>query len=436
AVIGDGSEAPESPARWAVIDGLATLADRSLVTVSADDPPRYRLLDTMRAFARQAMAETDGEFEAVRRQHARALTAWFMRYTPSDVATQLYMADIENAREAIGWARVHDLHQAALLTARAARISTFYVWRNECTQWLRALQPAMVSSAGQALPAEVQATWWTEMARTATFLGDPQARTAARRALALWQPLQQPMQALFAAVVWVRSIEQAGDELDEACAALQAQAAATPPPTARERFWLLGALTKAALVRGDDAAVLEGRLAEVTLGQELGSDDLVETAESNVVNTLNALQRHAEAAERGRVLLSRIDRRNRDENANLPWVLAGLLEALTDIGRLDEARALVPRACAVSRRFNALAPLPSMPWLAASQGRFEAAARLVGHVRQRFEARGATPDRGENGLLERAWQAAEQALGAAQVDGLLRLGRALDEDAAAALAAG
>ena len=46
----------EHVGRWDVIDGLATLADRSLVVVNGDDPPRYRLLETMRAYALEQLA--------------------------------------------------------------------------------------------------------------------------------------------------------------------------------------------------------------------------------------------------------------------------------------------------------------------------------------------------------------------------------------------
>ena len=434
--LAEGPGAPDDARRWQIIDGLAALADRSLLAVSADDPPRYRLLDTMRAFALQALAAAPGELETARRQHAAAMAALFMRYSPGDDALgALCLAEMENAREAIAWARTHALNLAVQITARGTRLSTFDVWRNECTQWLRALQPAMESAAGLSLPAELQAAWWTEMARTSTFLADPQASAAARRALALWQPLQQPTQALFAAVAWVRAIAEPGAELDQACAALQAQAAAMPAPSTRERIWLLGALTKAALVRGDHEAVLAGRLAEVQLARELGSDDMADTAESNVVNALNWLHRHAEAITRGTALLARIDLRNGDANANLPWVLCGLLEALIQIGRLAEARALVPRACAAGQRFATLTILPWLPLLAALQGRFEAAARLVGHVRHRFESHGVSYDAGDVQVLERAQRMAEGTLDGARVDALMRQGQGLDDDAAAALAA-
>jgi len=437
ATMGEPGSAADGAARWPLIDALGVLVDRSLVSVSATDPPRYRLLDTLRAFALQALAASAGEHDLVRRRHADAVAALFTRYEPGDSAVEaLCMAEMENAREAIDWAREHHLAQAARITPRAARVSTFHVWRNECTQWLHALQPAMSSAAGLALPAALQAAWWTELARTASFQGDAGASAVARRALGLWQPLQQPSQALFAAVVWVRAVTRPGAELDEACAALQAQAAALPAASARERFLLHGALTKAALVRGDQPAVLEGRLAEMALARELGSQDMVDAAESNVVIALNALQRHADAAERGRALLARIDARRADTSANLPWVMSGLLEALVESGQLTEAQALVPRLFTLWRRFGALTVLPILPRLLVAQGRTEAAARLHGHVQHAFASRGVTPGGGDDLLLAEAARALQAALGSGRAQSLMDEGGSLDDDAAQALAIG
>ena len=63
---------------WGVLDALTVLIERSLVVpVGIDDgrtPPRYRLLDSPRAFARELLAAA-GEAEAVAERHARAVVA-------------------------------------------------------------------------------------------------------------------------------------------------------------------------------------------------------------------------------------------------------------------------------------------------------------------------------------------------------------------------
>ncbi|HSW24874.1 MAG TPA: hypothetical protein VLJ62_19080, partial [Burkholderiaceae bacterium] len=65
-----------------------------------------------------------------------------------------------------------------------------------------------------------------------------------------------------ATLIWVRTIAVADAELEEACAELQAQHAALPDLPPLERLSVLGALVKAAVIRGDHAAVLAGREAE------------------------------------------------------------------------------------------------------------------------------------------------------------------------------
>lgn len=76
-VVADPTGAGELDA-WAVLDVLALLVDNSLVTVlhghdSAE--PRYRLLDSPRAYAPERLKET-GEEAALRRLHMQAVALW------------------------------------------------------------------------------------------------------------------------------------------------------------------------------------------------------------------------------------------------------------------------------------------------------------------------------------------------------------------------
>ncbi len=432
--------AAEGPdARWDVIDQLATLVDRSLVVVSAEDPPRYRLLETLRAYALAQLDEA-GEALALRARHAAALLALYMRHEPGDTALQaLCTAEMENAREAVSWAALHELGTAARLSARVTRVATFTVWRYEAFGWLQALEVAMEAAMeqppGQALPAEVQAAWWTELGRVLFIGGQARANAVARRALSLWRPLQQPRQALFAAVACVRSHLEPGPGLDEACAELQALGDSIPDLSPRERLWMEGALVAAARSRRDFSAVLAGRLAEMGLAQQQGWRAEAEAAESNVVDTLNLLGRHAEAAERGGALLRRIDGRDGDANGNLPWVLNGLMVALIQRDRLDEARALVPRALVCGQRFGTLVCRPTLALLAAAGQRHEAAARLVGHARQACSARGTRLDFSDEETLAHVQALAAEALGLSPAQALIEQGRGLDDEAAAALGA-
>ena len=105
--------ADEHVGRWDVVDGLATLVERSLVSVSGEDPPRYRMLETMRAYAIEQLASSAAgdpdEHHSLSRRHAAAVLSLFVRHE-SDA---LCLAEMENARVAFLWARENDFATAA-----------------------------------------------------------------------------------------------------------------------------------------------------------------------------------------------------------------------------------------------------------------------------------------------------------------------------------
>ncbi len=426
----------EHVARWDVVDGLATLAERSLVSVNGEDPPRYRLLETMRAYALEKLAapgpQAADESPSLRRRHAAAVLALFTR-GESDAQC---LAEMDNAREAFLWARDQERAVAVQLSARVAHETGFTVWRQEVTEWMLSLQPAMQGPLGQDLPLQTQAFWWAMLAYVLNVRRDPAARPAAKRAVSLWRQLDKPGDLQAALGAWVRAITEPGPELDEACDQLrQSEAAVGDSPRARLR--VQGALAEAARVRGDTLALLACREQELLMSNELGWGDMAQAAESNVCAALLELGRHVEAAERGRALLQRIDADGGDTgeaNGNLPWALNGLVEALVSLGRLDEARVLVPRSLAAGRRFGTTVAWQGILLLAAAQQRFDAAGRLVGHVSRVWTARGAPPDRDELARWALVKAAVEASLGAATAAARAAEGRGLSDEAAAALA--
>jgi predicted ATPase len=64
--------AHETPREWTAVDDLAELVDKSLVVADGQDEPRYRLLRSTRAYARQALADA-GEDTHLRRRHAEVM---------------------------------------------------------------------------------------------------------------------------------------------------------------------------------------------------------------------------------------------------------------------------------------------------------------------------------------------------------------------------
>ncbi len=100
---------------WEALDALGVLVDRSLVAVVGADPqaePRYRMLESQRAFALERL-QLAGELACTQQRHAQAVARQFEgRWVDRDNGKlsfadwQAHLApDLDNAREAIAWAQ-------------------------------------------------------------------------------------------------------------------------------------------------------------------------------------------------------------------------------------------------------------------------------------------------------------------------------------------
>ncbi|MDP3521296.1 MAG: winged helix-turn-helix domain-containing protein [Hydrogenophaga sp.] len=128
---------------WQVLDALSVLVDRSLVAPPVGEPPRYRLLDTPHAFARQLLAAS-GEERATRERHVMAMrdvlagifeSHLWARASASNLRAEA-IAEADNGQAALEWALVNAPEQAvemapglaqALVERHAARLA---VWRS------------------------------------------------------------------------------------------------------------------------------------------------------------------------------------------------------------------------------------------------------------------------------------------------------------------
>ena len=132
---------------YEVVDCLAALVAKSLVTVTAADAsPRYRLLETTRAYAGEKLADSD-ERDSLARRHARFFLELFGReaaWEAAPAATTARLApDIDNLRGALEWA-LRPAGEAA--TGVALAVAAVPLWTQlsllgECRGWVgRALE--------------------------------------------------------------------------------------------------------------------------------------------------------------------------------------------------------------------------------------------------------------------------------------------------------
>ena len=93
--------------RWALLDLLGHLVDRSLVVADGAQLPRYRLLETMRAFALEKLAFA-GETPNVLKRHAQAMLTLLspldeQRWTLGPAEQNRVGAELDNLRAALAW---------------------------------------------------------------------------------------------------------------------------------------------------------------------------------------------------------------------------------------------------------------------------------------------------------------------------------------------
>jgi predicted ATPase/DNA-binding CsgD family transcriptional regulator len=111
--------------RSQVLEVLGRLTDKSLVTAVdlAEEPRRYRLLETLRAYGLDRLRE-GGKLEAMRRRHAEYLSSF------GDASLQVWdtaewlvrmQRDVDNFREALSWSRTAD-------SALHLRLAASYGW--------------------------------------------------------------------------------------------------------------------------------------------------------------------------------------------------------------------------------------------------------------------------------------------------------------------
>jgi predicted ATPase/DNA-binding winged helix-turn-helix (wHTH) protein len=398
--------------RWALIDTLASLVDRSLVTADTggdvDAAPRYRLLETQRAYAIERLGEA-GELPALRLRHAQAMLGLFetARSSTSDQQRMraLAIAEHDNAREAIAWATRHAPAIAVPLAPSVCITATFTAWRLEALRWLEASEPAL---AHEGVDPVSLARWWTERSRQLLMSERPEAAAMAERARGYCLAGGDARTLFLVDSTLVRAQGVPDDLLATVIAELQAIHDAHPEWQPRSTMVMHGALAVACARRNDLEGKLHHGLAELEAARAFGLHVSADAAETNVIGTLNLMKRHEEALARSQALLARL---GNEDSGNLPWVWSTHVNALVGLGRHAEVRTCARQVWALLQRYER--PLLAGKWteMLSNEGRHEDAARVTGFLLQTCEAKD-IPTIGETRrLLDAAEAVSRPALG-------------------------
>mgnify|MGYP001189138894 CR=1 FL=1 len=175
---------------WEVLEHLGALVDKSLVIAEPTEPPRYRLLESARAYALEKLRDA-AETDATRERHAQAFLAIFeagqqRRWVVSRSAlVEAHLPDFDNLRAALVWGTVTT---AALHIALAGASAWMWIGTGQRVEALRICERAM-ERIDETTPPALEARLLSEWCVLPSSPPVPAERAAAERAVALFRNL-------------------------------------------------------------------------------------------------------------------------------------------------------------------------------------------------------------------------------------------------------
>jgi predicted ATPase/DNA-binding winged helix-turn-helix (wHTH) protein len=176
--------------QWLVLDLLGHLIDKSLVIADGVSEPRYRLLETTRAFALERLGAT-GEFEAILRRHARVMCELMAAtdancWNLSPAERRRAVQELGNLRAAVDWAM--DVTDNRTLAYELLG-KCWLVWLHNGLSGEGVQRMLQLWPPASDLPTIIEADFCLALARLNEGGGREEHWQAARRAKALYQEL-------------------------------------------------------------------------------------------------------------------------------------------------------------------------------------------------------------------------------------------------------
>ena len=414
---------------WAVLDLLSALVDKSLVLVDSGTRPRYRLLETTRAYAFERLAEAGGIDHWLRR-HAEATRALVERAVRQRDLDWLW-AEMNNVRAAFAWATGSggDDEIAVALATSSSMVLAVAGMVSEGMQRLLEVEPLVTNTT----PPPLAARYWQWLGRGGVEGRLPTSRCveALARAQAIFTSLRQE-RPVHACLRMRAEALLAGSDLTGAGQALvQAESMERPgwPVADRVRRLRVQGLLHAAEGRHEASLAMSQRAFDMADAAGIERYVLILMADMARVNLQLG---HAEQAADQFQRLAERARSRRSQGLTLSQALAGLTAALTAQHCHDEAVAVSLQSVPLLRRCGIfLAHCDVYAWLMASVGRVQMAAQLTGAA-DAFHHHGETA---RDGVRQRARDEAmrllETSFAAGQVQVWLSEGAVSTEDALA-----
>ena len=377
----------EATDKWQVLDHLAALVDKSLVVVDTGDPPRYRMLETTRAYAMERLVAV-GEKEAIASRHAHSFaalfeTAWAERWSArsADPFARL-KPELDNLRTALDWSSRND---AELEIALAGAAAWLWLGSGLDAEGIAVCERAISHLSTKTAPT-LEARVLSELAQLGWYmLPLERALQALERAIALYRDANDSV-GLYLALARKAGFLASGGDIELARRALvdlENLETETWPP--RLRLERVIARTRVIVFGGTSEEFQAAHEERYHLACVLGSERDQLLARGNLVLWKVGVGQLEEAIRDGRDLVDQF-RRHGLAGAYLGYLLAHVAMALALRGRLKEALPVL-REAAPALRAGAMAwrLLDLFALIALLRGRKDHAARLFGAGAAIFE---------------------------------------------------
>ncbi|WP_127996308.1 winged helix-turn-helix domain-containing protein [Piscinibacter defluvii] len=366
---------------WDVAEAMAILVERSLIQVDGSDPPRYRLLETMRLYAGAELVK-HGEVESTRGKHMHVMAAlgsaaeeqyWI---TPDDDWLGRYAPEYDDLHAAFGWAcAVRDSSAAAQTLDALYRL-------DELRELVQALEPRLKLAHPLASSVTPGAAIRIDLAVSSLFavfapLGGVAKLNAARHAVECARTLSDARLLYRALLAKALHATVSGSNREAAAALTEANVVEDPAWPAR-LLWF-GAIhrTFVAALRDDAPERLRWSSAELNYALRSGSPTQALNARLNVADATLMCGDAREAVRLGSECVA--DARAQGRTASLATGVTNLLGALVAAGELERAVVLSFEAIELGWAYQRIgAVLDHLGLLAAQRQHFEDSCRLVG----------------------------------------------------------
>jgi predicted ATPase/DNA-binding winged helix-turn-helix (wHTH) protein len=417
------------------LDAITALVDKSLVHVEPSEPPRYRLLETTRRFARDELA-IRGERDDAWRLHGEAMAHlaeeagalyWEMNVRHWMSA---YLPDYPDLQEAFD--RAFERRDADVLASagHALRRLDFERDMESESRRRKAAAMALLPAASPRARAELLASLL--MFRFTVPAGMNRVDVA-RESVAAWEGLGDRFQHCFAVLLLALHLAAAG-RADEAAKAFEQGRSLRDPQWSPARLHRIAvAEARAALYLRDEAAVRSACDAIDKLGP-WEADPRIDTDADYLRGRLMLVAGSDDAAP----ILATVAERNRrtDRPRLLSYALGTLCSAYVKAGDLEHARAAITEALPLAWQMRATVAVDHLALFASSTGHHAGSAQLLGFNDAMYEQAQDRRDWPEEWAADKAHALNEAALGADEARRCRAEGAALDRAAAARLAYG